>query len=135
MPRYDTHHESVKRALEKDGWAITADPFIIDLGKTRMYADLGAEKSIRLIVVEIKTFIGDSFINELHRATGQYMNYRSLIRQTSEQYEVFLAVPLQIYKKYFGQHYVQVILKDLQIKLVIFDSEQEVITEWIQQQN
>ena len=92
-------------------------------------------RRIRLIVVEIKTFIGDSFINELHRATGQYMNYRSLIRQTSEQYEVFLAVPLQIYKKYFGQHYVQVILKDLQIKLVIFDSEQEVITEWIQQQN
>jgi hypothetical protein len=130
MPRYEAHHELVKRALEKDGWTITDDPFIIDLGKTRMYADLGAEKGIRLIVVEIKTFLGDSFINELHRATGQYMNYLSLIRQTSDQYELFLAVPLPIYQKYFGQHYVQVILKDLQIKLLVFDSEQEEITEW-----
>ena len=131
MPRHDTHHETVKRALEKDGWTITADPFIIGLGSTRMYADLGAEKDIRLIIVEIKTFLGDSFVNELHRATGQYVNYRSLLRRTADQYELFLAVPLPIYRKYFAEEYVQIILKDLQIKLVVFDSEQEEITQWI----
>lgn len=102
-PRHDTHHETVKRALVKDGWRISADPFIIGLGQTRMYADLGAEKGVRLIIVEIKPFVGESFVNELHRATGQYSNYRALLRRTVEQYELFLAVPLDIYLKYFGQ--------------------------------
>ena len=33
MPQYDAHHETVKRALEKDGWTITDDPFTIHLEK------------------------------------------------------------------------------------------------------
>jgi hypothetical protein len=131
MPRHDTHHEAVKRALEKDGWTITADPFIIGLGQARMYADLGAEKDVRLIIVEIKTFLGDSFVNELHRATGQYSNYRSLLRRTADPSELFLAVPLEIYQKYFGQEYVRVILEDLQINLLVYDAEQEEIAQWI----
>jgi hypothetical protein len=131
MPRYDMHHEAVKTALRKDGWTITADPFIIGLGQTRMYADLGAEKDTWLIIVEIKTFGGDSFINELHRATGQYANYRALLRSTADPSELYLAVPLAIYQKYFGQEYVQVILKDLHVKLLVYDSEQEEITQWI----
>ncbi|WAN69440.1 element excision factor XisH family protein [Moorena producens JHB] len=30
--------------LEKDGWTITNDPFILVLGQTLLKADLGAEK-------------------------------------------------------------------------------------------
>jgi hypothetical protein len=63
------------------------------------------------------------------------VNYRALLRSTADQYELFLAVPLDIYLKYFGQEFVQVILKDLQIKLLVFDSEREEITQWINQPN
>ena len=77
MPKYDAYHETVKRALVKDGWTITDDPFIILVGRRRLFADLGAERTIgavrdgHKIVVEIKVFGGDSFVNEFHRAVGQ----------------------------------------------------------------
>jgi XisH protein len=61
MPKYDVYHEPVKRALIKDGWTITADPYVLSYKGLRLYADLGAEKPIaaeksdRKIVVEIKS--------------------------------------------------------------------------------
>jgi len=43
MPRLDIHHKTVRNALEKDGWVITHDPFLLQIGKKRLFADLGAE--------------------------------------------------------------------------------------------
>ena len=34
---------TVKSALQKDGWVITHDPFPLQIGKKRLSADLGAE--------------------------------------------------------------------------------------------
>ena len=130
MPQYDAHHETVKRALEKDGWTITADPFTIYVEKMRLYADLGAEKQARLIVVEIKGFIGDSFLNELHRATGQYANYRSLLRDAPQAYEIYLAVPHDVYRKYFQRKLVATIIKDQQIKFFTYDPQKEEVILW-----
>ena len=44
MPAKDIYHDTVKRALEKDGWTITHDPFPLQIGKKRLSADLGAER-------------------------------------------------------------------------------------------
>jgi len=57
-----------------DHWKITHDPFVIRVGEIEVVADLGAEKAIaaekgkRKIVVEIKSFIGLSMMNELEKA-------------------------------------------------------------------
>ena len=62
MPQYDVYHEPVKRALTKDGWTITDDPYVITYKGLRLYAELGAEKPIaaqkleQKIVVEVKVF-------------------------------------------------------------------------------
>lgn len=40
----DLFHNEVKRALEKDGWEITDDPYILESGKIKYQVDLGAEK-------------------------------------------------------------------------------------------
>ena len=40
MPALDTDHESVKRALVKDGWTITHDPYTIEAGEDKVYANL-----------------------------------------------------------------------------------------------
>jgi hypothetical protein len=130
IPQHDIYHEPVKLALVKDGWRITADPFVIHAGERRLYADLGAEKDVRLIVVEIKSFVGDSFINELHRATGQYSNYRSLLRGAVQQYEIYLAVPHSVFQKHFDKVVVEGILKDQQIKFFTFDPEKKEIVQW-----
>ncbi|MFN0122106.1 MAG: element excision factor XisH family protein [Blastocatellia bacterium] len=130
MPQHDTHHETVKHALLRDGWTITADPFVIQFGKTRMYADLCAEKNVRVIIVEIKGFARDSFVNELHRATGQYGNYRTMLQRTGADYEVWLAVPHDVYLQYFTDDHVRFILEDQQISLFTFNPETEEIVLW-----
>jgi hypothetical protein len=62
MPAKDRYHEAVKHALEKDGWAITHDPYTLTFGIKDVYVDLGAgrvlaaEKGSDKIAVEIKTF-------------------------------------------------------------------------------
>ena len=46
MPAKDIFHNTVKNALQKDGWTITHDPLSIRFGKVELYVDLGAEKLI-----------------------------------------------------------------------------------------
>ncbi len=42
----DLYHETVKKALIKDGWTITDDPLRLPYGNTDVEIDLGAEKLI-----------------------------------------------------------------------------------------
>jgi len=66
MPAKDIFHNTVKNALQKEGWTITHDPLSIRFGKVELYVDLGAEKLIAAqkngeqIAVEIKSFLADS---------------------------------------------------------------------------
>lgn len=46
MSAKDLFHNAVKHALEKDGWAITHDPFPISVGGVEIEIDLGAEEMI-----------------------------------------------------------------------------------------
>ena len=71
MSARDIYHDTVKLALEKDGWAITHAPFPLQIGKKRLSADFGAErlisaeKELRKIVVEVKSFVGQSDVKDL----------------------------------------------------------------------
>ena len=42
----DTIHFQVRRALEKDGWSIIADPFQLPIDGVKLEIDLEAEKMI-----------------------------------------------------------------------------------------
>ena len=82
MSAKDIFHEVVKRALQKDGWQITHDPFSISVGGVNMSIDLGAERLIAAerqgekIAVEVKSFLERaSAISEFHTALGQFINY------------------------------------------------------------
>jgi hypothetical protein len=67
----DIYHDTVRIALEKDGWTITDDPLTLWIGKRDLFVDLGAEKLIaaeregKKIAVEIKSFISKSPIKDL----------------------------------------------------------------------
>jgi hypothetical protein len=39
----DLYHDLVKRALEKDGWEITHDPYELRVGGVEMYVELYSE--------------------------------------------------------------------------------------------
>lgn len=137
MPRYDIYHEPVKRALVKDGWIITDDPFPIEYKGMKLYADLGAEKPIaaekedKQIVVEIKVFGSASPVSELQKAVGQYGIYRLFLQNVDPDRELFLAIAEDVYQDFFIEPAVQDILAEYEIHLVVFDVESEEIVKWI----
>ncbi len=74
MAQLDKIHNTVKNALVKDGWTITADPYRIEFAEFRLYADLSAERPIAAvrenekIVVEIKSFLNRSSVSDFETA-------------------------------------------------------------------
>jgi hypothetical protein len=115
MPRLDIIHDAVKTALIKDGWTIT-DPYVIQYQKTKLYADLGAERPIaaeregRKLVIEVKSFLGASKIQDLKEALGQYDIYRYLLEATAPDRKLYVAVSAIAYNSFFNQDVIQLIL-------------------------
>ncbi len=77
MPARDLFHDAVKVGLEKENWVITADPLFIKVDGKKAYVDLAAERLLTAqrgsekIAVEIKSFVGVSFLDDFHMAIGQ----------------------------------------------------------------
>ena len=136
MSAKDFFHNAVRLALEKDGWLITNDPlsftvdgldFRIDLGAERL---LGAEKEGQKIAVEIKSFLGQSEVTEFHIALGQTLNYRSVLRKKEPDRILYLAIGNEIYKEFFLIPFIQEIIAEHQLKLLIFEIIKQEIVLW-----
>jgi hypothetical protein len=137
MPARDAFHDAVRHALEKDGWTITHDPFPIRAEFGQMYIDLGAEKVLaaeragQKIAVEIKSFVQGSPVSEFHTALGQFINYRTILADQEPDRGLYLAIPLDTYNSFFLLTTVQAILKENRLKLIVYNSRQETISQWI----
>ena len=139
MSAKDVYHEVVKTILQKDGWIITHDPLILKFASNRhLRIDLGAEqliiaqKDTRQIAVEIKSFLAPSEITEFHLALGQFLNYRVGLKKKHIERTLYLAVPLETYQDFFLEEFTQISLQEYQVKLLVFDPENEVIVQWIE---
>jgi hypothetical protein len=137
MPKLDFIHSSVKNALIADGWRVTDDPYIIEYLKTRLYADLGAEKPIaaekgeQKIVIEVKSFLGASKFQDLKEALGQYDIYRYLLEETAPERKLYVAISNEAYSNFFSQEVIKLILDKHQLPLIIVDINQEEVLKWI----
>jgi hypothetical protein len=137
MPAKDLYHDTVKKALIKDGWTITNDPLILSIGKKDLFIDLGAEKLIaaekdhQKIAVEIKSFIGHSQVNDLENALGQYVLYHEVLLEKQEERILYLALKKSAYQEIFTEPIGQILLKRKILNLVVFDPQMEVILQWI----
>ena len=137
VPAKDFFHDCVMRALIRDGWTITHDPLRLSWGSKDLYVDLGAERLLaaekagQRIAVEIKSFLGDSDVDDLEKAIGQYILYRAILIQREPERVLFLAVPDVVIRGVFEEPLGELLLKDQSIRLLGFDPETEVITRWI----
>jgi hypothetical protein len=137
MPKLDIIHNAVKNALIKDSWVITDDPYVIQYRKTTLYADLGAEQPMAVerygqkLVVEVKSFIGTSKIQDLKEALGQYDIYRYLLEEIAPDRKLYVAVSTVAYKNFFKQDVIQFILNKHQLPIIVVDTEMEEIRQWI----
>lgn len=136
MPKLDIIHNAVKNALIKDGWTVTHDPFIIEYKELTLYADLAAERTIaaeregRKIVVEVKSFVGASKIQDLKIGLGQYEIYVSLLEITDPNRKLYLAISEKVYDEFFTLESIQVIINRLQVPLIVVNPETEEIVKW-----
>lgn len=137
MPAKDIYHDCVKQALIKDGWLITNDPLSLKIGKKDIFIDLAAEKLLiaekqnQKIAVEIKSFVSLSEIEDLKNALGQYVLYDKIIKHQFLDFILYLAVREAIFNRLFTEEIGKILLEDHTLKLIIFDPEKEVITQWI----
>ncbi len=137
MPKRDIYHDTVKRALQKDGWKITHDPFPLEIGEKTLAADLGAErlisaeKGLKKIVVEIKSFLGHSDVKDLQQAVGQYVMYSRVLLKNNIIRDLYLAVPERTFESVFTIELGRLFLEDSFIRLMVFDDEKEIITKWM----
>ena len=109
---------------------------MLELGHKKLFVDLGASsllsaaKEERAIAVEIKSFRGKSDVKDLQQAIGQYVMYKHLLTYLGKQRELFLAVTKDVYNDVFKLELVQLMIKMVSLRLVIFDPESKEIIEW-----
>lgn len=137
MPAKDIYHETVKTALTKDGWTITDDPFKLKWGLRELFVDLGVKQLIAAqngeekIIVEIKSFRGPSQIYDLQQCLGQYLLYRAILEESKSNLALYLAIRQAIYEQIFSEAIGRLLIRKYHLRLLIFDSGQEEIVQWI----
>jgi hypothetical protein len=133
----DLFHDVVRVALEKDGWQITDDPYEINVDDVDFEIDLAAEQLLaaqresQKIAVEVKSFISPSNVSNFHMALGQFLNYRDALEKIEPDRQLFLAVRVPIYESFFQRRFIIAAVKRYQLRLVIYDVQQEAIVKWL----
>lgn len=138
MPARDIYHEAAKKAMIKDGWTITHDPFRIRLARGKnLFVDLGAERliaaerGIEKIAIEIKSFRSASDMQDLEEAVGQFVLYNQLLNRYAPERKLYLAVTDEIGTSVFEEEAGKILIEDGIIRVVTFDPLQEEIVRWI----
>ena len=133
----DRYHQIVKEALVAEGWEITHDPYYLDIGDVDYQVDLGAErllaasKGTEKIAIEVKSFLAESPTYEFHQAVGQYRNYLFALEEQEADRILYLAIPLFTYQTFFQRRMIQVSVRRNELRLIVYDPNQQEITQWI----
>jgi XisH protein len=133
---YDSCHEQIVRALVKAGWEVTHESYFIALEDFSAIPDIRARKvngrTDQIIVVEVKCFSDEQTEqDELYRAIGQYIFYRNILRLRPRRGKLYLAIPLIVYNRLFTSEIVVAIVDDVQLNLIVVDTDSEEVVQWL----
>lgn len=111
--------------------------YIIRLGgKDSVEADLGAEKMLqaekenRKIVIEVKSFLNRSIINDFHSAYGQFMFYKKALHTLEHDRLIYLAMPLDIFDEFDNKPYFKEFMAT-EMSLLVFNPIENTVSQWI----
>jgi XisH protein len=134
MPAKDRYHDTIKRALAKDGWTITGEHVKIGIENRALYIDIQAVgASIGLVVlIEVKELEDVlSPIEALANAYGKYGLYRLALDHAGSDIPLYLAVTQAAYQGILSEKIGKLAIGGAHIALMVFDPEREEMVEWI----
>lgn len=135
MPKLDSCHDQIVRALKKDGWQVADKPFRVEATGRTVFIDVRASRLVNgsrqeIMLAEIKCFTGgQNTPSELYIGLGQYLIYRAILAMKYIEIPVYLAIPADVYDTIFDP-VVRRSIQDDKIKLILVDLVQERIVEW-----
>lgn len=116
---------------------MTDEPLYLGLEGDDMEIDIGAEKIIvaekglEKIAVEVKSFIQPSLLYTFHQALGQYLNYLIALKEAPEKRELYLAISIEVFRKFKRYNTINKSIKNYNVNLLIFDLTTQNIIQWI----
>jgi hypothetical protein len=133
MPAKDRLHDTVKRALVKDGWKVVDEQVRLNIGARRLWIDLYAIKEdLNLAcLVEVKGFQNvPSLVDEMAKTIGQYFIYQVVLSEKSIPLPIYVAVPDEAFQGILSEEIGLLIREALGIKLLVFDPITERVIKW-----
>lgn len=136
MSRRDRLHNSLRRALEHDGWTITADPLKLTWEEAELRIDMGAERTFaaekdgQRIAIELKEFTAVSRVSALEKTIGQMQLYKWALEEQEPDRILLLAVSEAAYARHFERPLFQVVVRRNKMNVLIFRPETEEVLEW-----
>jgi Holliday junction resolvase-like predicted endonuclease len=134
VPAKDRYHDVVVRALQKDGWTIIAEQIAVSMPARRLWIDIRAQKEAQnaLILVEVKGFETlASAVAYLADAIGQCVLYQAILEYVGITDPLYMAVPAAAFTGILGEEIGRQAIRKAQIRVIVFDAEQEEIVRWI----
>lgn len=134
MPAKDRYHDTVVRALQKDGWIIEAEQVIVIIENRWLWIDIGVIKADenRSVLVEVKGFQNmPSPVEYLASAVGKYVLYRAVLDFLQIETQLYMAVPVEAFNGILSEEIGQQVIQRANIHLVVFDPYEEAIAQWI----
>lgn len=134
MPAADHYHNTVVRALVRDGWTITKEQARVRADFRQVFVDIEAAREAEslLILVEVKGFEAmPSLMAYLADTIGQYVLYRAAIEYSETNVPLYLAVPLAAHTSVLSGPFVQYLFERERVSLMVFDAQTEEIVQWI----
>lgn len=134
----DLFHEAVKIALEKEGWTVTDDPYVIknEVFSGKLYIDIGAErllvaeKGTEKIAVEVKSFTEQSLIHSFYKAVGQMLGYQIGLRLQEPDRILYLAIPKFAHAKMLTEPIYMMLMQENNIHFFVYDADNNEIILW-----
>lgn len=99
-----------------------------------MWVDLEIENAVseRRLLVEVKSFLpGESMVENLANAIGKYQLYEAAIAIRKLGLTLYLAIPVGVYEGIFQEDIGIELRRNIDIRLIIYDPENEVVVRWI----
>jgi hypothetical protein len=92
---------------------------------------LAAGKAGHKIIVEIKSFIGQSAMQDFKEALGQYQTYLPFLSELGLEHKLYLAVSDVVYAQFFQRPSIRLLVKWHTLPIMVVNTAEQELVEWV----